>query len=115
MRSVPGRTCGILLLAILVLSAPGCSEDGPGLVVPVPDNTPQQQTGTGLYRTHCTGCHGLDGASLAAGVDDLRGYKQSFEQFDSVLSAGPGLMPRFPQIDQQGRRALYEHIVTFRQ
>ena len=102
------------LALVAAMIAAGCAEDPGSLLVPTPDTTTGEgATGASLYRYHCSGCHGLDGRPLVSSSDDLRDYDSSFAQFDSILTDGPGLMPRFPELDAAERRLVYEHVRAF--
>lgn len=102
------------LALALAMIATGCEEGGSSLLVPKPDtNRSEGTTGGSLYRYHCSACHGLDGRPLVASSSDLRDYDSSFAHFDSVLSTGPSLMPRFAHLDEGERRLVHEHVRAF--
>jgi mono/diheme cytochrome c family protein len=108
---VPVIAPAILMLATL---GAGCGESASELLVPTPDTTiGQGTTGASLYRYHCSACHGLEGRPLVASSSDLRDYDSSFAVFDSVLSTGPGLMPRYPELDAGERQLIYDHVRAF--
>jgi mono/diheme cytochrome c family protein len=105
-----GRPAGLLpLLApllMLLFVAIGCdSSTAP------PSEQPEDTTTVAYkYNYQCAGCHGLNGLPRLASVSDLKGYDSAFSHFDSVLTDGPGLMPRFPQLDQSMRQRLYDYV-----
>lgn len=92
----------------------GCDEN-PGIVTPRPDTTlTEGVTGGSMYRYHCSACHGISGQPLVDASEDLRDYTESFQTFDSILSAGPGLMPRFAYLSSDQRQMIYNHTTTLR-
>jgi mono/diheme cytochrome c family protein len=101
----------------LLLLLPGCTALDPNPEATV-TNPPQAtdtipQSGEGLYRFYCAGCHGLHGIPTAAGISGIKGYSQPFHAFDSVLTIGPGLMPRFPELDSAQRQRIYDYVRSF--
>lgn len=116
MRRIGGTLLRALAPAMLAIAtiAAGCGESASELLVPKPDTTiGEGATGASLYRYHCSACHGLEGRPLVASSSDLRDYDSSFAAFDSVLSTGPGLMPRYPGLDGNERQLIYAHVRAF--
>jgi mono/diheme cytochrome c family protein len=112
-RSLFAVIAAPILLALAVASG-GCGEESIDLLRPTPDSTTTPgTTGPSMYRYYCSACHGLDGQPLVNASDDLRDYDRPFASFDSVLSAGPGLMPKYPELDQTERRLIYDHVISF--
>ncbi len=65
---------------------------------------------TGLYSQFCKGCHGANLEGAAAPALKGAGNKVSWEEFQSIISAGKGQMPGFPHIDEKGMDALYKYL-----
>lgn len=94
------------LLAVVGI---GCSST----VEPPPGEPIDRTTTKYLYDYNCASCHGLDGSPVGAGVSDLWIYDSTFAEFDSILTDGPGLMPRFPDLDEDERHRLYDYVKQF--
>jgi mono/diheme cytochrome c family protein len=110
------RPLRYLALSILLAFA-GCTvlDPNPGASINrhSDDTTSGEMTGQQLYLRDCANCHGLEGTSVdTLTVKSIKGYDRSYEEFDSVMTSGPGAMPRYPQIDSLHRRMLYQYIKT---
>lgn len=102
------------MLSLATMATAGCTGDASSVIVPQPEEIPVGESGSALYRAWCSGCHGLAGEPAGNGISDLRDYHGAFSQFDSALTNGPGLMPRYPELDSAQRRRIYDHVLTFR-
>jgi mono/diheme cytochrome c family protein len=114
------RLGGLLLLCATVA---GCAllDPSPEAEVsgPARDRTCDSVASKGgaeIYLCKCIGCHGIGGVAPKNGVRDIDIYADtaSFQQFDAILTSGPGTMPRYPDLDSAARRRLYEQMKTFR-
>jgi mono/diheme cytochrome c family protein len=105
----------LLLFVTASLAAAGCGDEAASLVMPAVDTTASPgTTGASMYRYYCAGCHGLDGRPVIANAGDLRDYTAPLDSFDLILDDGPGLMPRYPQLDSARRALVYQHMRTFK-
>lgn len=105
-----------VVVASLALALGACEAENPMLVTPPPPTPAKGEEGTtgeSLYRFHCAGCHGNDGRPLVQASEDLRDWEHPFATFDSVLTDGPGLMPRYPHLAPAQRQLVYDHIIRF--
>jgi mono/diheme cytochrome c family protein len=71
-------------------------------------------TGARLFACHCSGCHGDDGRPVLEGVPDMTLRTVSYGHFDTVLTEGPGISPRFPQLDSIARKKLYAFVASLK-
>ncbi len=70
-------------------------------------------SGKELFQYWCAGCHGIRGHAVGNDITSLQGYTGTFDVFDAALTQGPGIMPRFPQLDSSMRHLIFDYIKTF--
>ena len=75
-----------------------------------------ERTGKTLYEWNCQSCHGADGVSVTKDITDMKGWAHTptgtFGKFDTSLTVGTGLMPKFDTLDHESRMMIYEYIKT---
>ncbi|MBC2604563.1 PQQ-binding-like beta-propeller repeat protein [Pelagicoccus albus] len=79
------------------------------------DATLAESEGQRLYLQNCAGCHGAQReGSVAQSVPALAGIqdRMTWEEIDSRIEKGKGVMPAFGFFDEQDRRALTDYLVS---
>lgn len=73
------------------------------------------EAGEALYETNCAACHGtdLEGGGEDSQYPSLIGVdnRYSMKNFESLLKSGRGMMPGFPELEEEDKKALASYIL----
>jgi quinoprotein glucose dehydrogenase len=69
--------------------------------------------GENIYINYCSGCHGKDlSGNIKSGYPSLSGvnYRRDRTYIDNIISSGKGMMPGFPVISGEQKKALIDFL-----